>query len=250
MIDLGLNITSIALHNRRHGVDSLHPQLWVEPSDMRTLFQDPAGTIPVTGPGQPVGLVLDKSQGLRHGQNVVTNGNFSSGEDNWSTSGEAVIVNGEARIYSSDGSYSNVVQAGIFDVGSWYHVQYTVIDNAHGSLAISGANGNPNLPVEPGRHSIIVQMTAGYLSIKRRSGVTDITLTDVSAREIPGYHCIQNVSNNYGPLLARHPASGIRQNLSGTDDFSGWAFSGTAAENSVLTVGASTAPDGSQTAPV
>ena len=34
---------------------------WYDPSDLSTLFQDAAGTIPVTGTGQPVGLMLDKS---------------------------------------------------------------------------------------------------------------------------------------------------------------------------------------------
>lgn len=35
--------------------------VWYDPSDMSTLFQDAAGTIPVTAAGQPVGRVLDKS---------------------------------------------------------------------------------------------------------------------------------------------------------------------------------------------
>ena len=34
---------------------------WYDPSDLTTLFQDAAGTIPVTLDGQPVGLVTDKS---------------------------------------------------------------------------------------------------------------------------------------------------------------------------------------------
>ena len=35
--------------------------VWYDPSDMSTLFQDAAGTIPVTAAGQPVGKMLDKS---------------------------------------------------------------------------------------------------------------------------------------------------------------------------------------------
>lgn len=34
---------------------------WYDPSDLSTLFQDAAGTTPVTSHGDPVGLVLDKS---------------------------------------------------------------------------------------------------------------------------------------------------------------------------------------------
>lgn len=34
---------------------------WLDPSDLSSLWQDSAGTIPVTGPGQPVGKITDKS---------------------------------------------------------------------------------------------------------------------------------------------------------------------------------------------
>ena len=35
--------------------------VWYDPSDLSTMFQDEAGTVPVTDAGQPVGLWLDKS---------------------------------------------------------------------------------------------------------------------------------------------------------------------------------------------
>lgn len=35
--------------------------VWYDPSDFSTMFQDAAGTIPVTAAGQPVGRILDKS---------------------------------------------------------------------------------------------------------------------------------------------------------------------------------------------
>ena len=38
--------------------------VWYDPSDLTTLFQDSAGTTPVTAVEQPVGLMLDKSKGL------------------------------------------------------------------------------------------------------------------------------------------------------------------------------------------
>lgn len=37
------------------------PGAWYDPSDMSTLFQDSAGTVPVTAAEQPVGRILDKS---------------------------------------------------------------------------------------------------------------------------------------------------------------------------------------------
>ena len=37
-----------------------------DPNDLSTMFQNAAGTIPVTGVGQPVGLILDKSGRNNH----------------------------------------------------------------------------------------------------------------------------------------------------------------------------------------
>lgn len=40
--------------------------IWLDPSDFSTMFQDSAGTIPVTAVEQPVGLILDKSGNGNH----------------------------------------------------------------------------------------------------------------------------------------------------------------------------------------
>lgn len=47
--------------------------VWYDPSDLSTLFQDAAGTIPVTGVGQPVGLMLDKSGRGNHATQSAAN---------------------------------------------------------------------------------------------------------------------------------------------------------------------------------
>ena len=46
-----------------------------DPNDLSTMFQDAAGTVPVTGAGQPVGLLLDKSKGLTLGANLISKPN-------------------------------------------------------------------------------------------------------------------------------------------------------------------------------
>ncbi|PIE10063.1 MAG: hypothetical protein CSA72_10645, partial [Rhodobacterales bacterium] len=42
-------------------VRPLSPAAWYDPSDLSTLFQDAAMTIPVTADGDPVGAVQDRS---------------------------------------------------------------------------------------------------------------------------------------------------------------------------------------------
>lgn len=59
--------------------------IWYDPADITTLFQDAAGTVPVTAAGQPVGLMLDKSGNGVHAEQPTaglrpvyqTGGNFS-----------------------------------------------------------------------------------------------------------------------------------------------------------------------------
>lgn len=45
---------------------------WYDPSDLSTLFQDAAGTTPVTADGDPVGLMLDKSGNGNHATQPVS----------------------------------------------------------------------------------------------------------------------------------------------------------------------------------
>lgn len=49
------------------------PGVWYDPSDITTLFQDSAGTTPVTAVGQPVGRILDKSGRGNHATQSVLN---------------------------------------------------------------------------------------------------------------------------------------------------------------------------------
>lgn len=46
--------------------------VWYDPSDLSTLFQDAAGTIPVTGVEQPVGRMLDKTGRGNHASQATT----------------------------------------------------------------------------------------------------------------------------------------------------------------------------------
>lgn len=45
---------------------------WLDPSDLSTMFKDAAGTVPVTGVGQTVGLILDKSGAGKNAYQVDT----------------------------------------------------------------------------------------------------------------------------------------------------------------------------------
>lgn len=75
-----------------------------DPNDLSTMYQDAAGTVPVTAAGQPVGLVLDKSKGLRKGANLVPQKSFAEGtagwtlQSGWTFTGDKVICNGSTSL--------------------------------------------------------------------------------------------------------------------------------------------------------
>lgn len=62
----------------RNGVSGV----WLDPSDMSTMWQDSAGTVPAAME-QPVGLILDKSQSLTPGLELISTQNVSA----WTSGG-------------------------------------------------------------------------------------------------------------------------------------------------------------------
>lgn len=97
---------------------------WYDTSDFSTLFQDSAGTTPVTTVGQPVGLILDKSGNGKHATqataasrpvlsarvNLLTKTEALTDAGVWApTSGATVVA---SAVAAPDGTFT------AFDVGS------------------------------------------------------------------------------------------------------------------------------------
>lgn len=80
-LGLGLGLTRIGGGSSlaRLLFSANEPGFTFEPWDITTLYQDRAGTTPVTAAGQSVGLRLSKDQGLRQGPELVTNGSNEAG---------------------------------------------------------------------------------------------------------------------------------------------------------------------------
>ncbi|WP_170407751.1 hypothetical protein [Ruegeria arenilitoris] len=95
MIDLGLSTVTLAVRNKHGGINSLGPLLWRDPSDVSTLFQDPAGLVPVTAVGEPVRRLNNKG---------TLGGYFLA------PSAAA------APVYQSDGTYQWLESDGVDDV--------------------------------------------------------------------------------------------------------------------------------------
>ena len=172
-----------------------------DPNDLSTMFQDAAGTVPVTAAGQAVGLILDKSKGLALGSNIIPNGSFSS-DTAWNKWTGWTIANGVARFDGST-AFSNLGAVSSSSINDkWLRVELdlsnvgTLVTQvrilASGALAatipVSG-NGKYSAMVLGGlAPSIGIQSQATY------GANYAFTLDNVSVKEAFGNHAYQSTS--------------------------------------------------------
>ncbi len=179
--------------------------IWLDPSDFSTLFQDAAGTTPVTAVGQPVGLALDKRLGLALGPELFSDASVT-------LVGESSRVStGVYRIYSSAGAFSAVTQTG-FTIGKTYRVTFTVdtITTTGAGIVIDWVSA-PAVTTT-GVKTFTIVASSGVLSIKRTGSACDFQISNISVRELPGNHAYQTT------LAARQTAQSNYLSLDKTDD--------------------------------
>ncbi len=151
MLGLRLSIPCVAIR----AISSLESQIaalfangeqgaWYDPSDFSTMFQDSAGTTPVTAVEQPVGLILDKSKGLVLGSELVTNGDFSNGTTGLVVFNGAVLTieSGRLKIETTGaggGAYFTITTV----IGKKYKVIFSA-ENGTGVARLLVGTGIPN----------------------------------------------------------------------------------------------------------
>lgn len=173
-----------------------------DPNDLTTMYQDATGTIPVTGAGQPVGLVLDKSKGLLLGDNLITNGSFKDGTTGWTLTGNSVLVDNSVSL-TGGGQSSTLEQTIPTVVGKYYMITARVYDVAGSGLAISivGALGFSGTRVfkATAMSTNILFRCFGVVGANNSAKITDITLHEVSGA------FAQQATSSMRPLLAASP---------------------------------------------
>jgi hypothetical protein len=162
--------------------------LFYDPNDLSTMFQDSAGTVPVTAAGQPVGLVLDKSKGLALGGELWNDSVVAP------TGGSSKISHGVYRIYSSDGTYSAINIGGVLTVGALYKLTFNI-----DSITLLGTGivneGNPaSIFNSLGKKTVYFFATAAAMSLKRAGSACDIQISNVSVKHVAGNHAYQTTS--------------------------------------------------------
>jgi hypothetical protein len=216
------------------------------------LYQDAAGTTPVTALGQPVGLTLDKSRGGLNsiGATVTTgawqnahttafDGFTSASADGFvgTTTGAkstirvrvpATLVTGRSYVVSFTISYSNA------NLGS-----LNFSDAAYGGVAAIQSPCSALSAVTYQAIGAVPSASGGIMLIVNATGAATVTMTGFSVREVPGVHKIQ-------PTSASREALDARVNLltySEQFDNAIWSVQG-----STVTANSTVAPDGTTTA--
>ena len=179
----------------------------------------------------PSGLVEDVE--LLGGE-LVVNGDFSNGSTSWNKSTQVTIENGVANIISNDGSFQYFGQSNVTTIGKSYLLRYTIVSNNNGDLRF-GNFGGINSSI--GSHSFYFVADETSCNIARNSGITDISIDNVSVKEAT----IDNLPRvDYTDGTSSLLVEPLRTNLvTYSEDFSQWG-------NTQVTIepNATTSPDG------
>lgn len=181
-----------------------------DPNDLTTMFQDAAGTIPVTGAGQPVGLMLDKSKGLTLGSELFIDSSVIL------TFQSTRISAGYYNISST--ADTSAVHPSIAGCTKWRVVEYEITRVGSGSIRIDYAVGvNIVLPSTLGRRKLYIY--GDRVNFVRNIMPTDIDFKIYSIKELAGNHAYQTVSASR-PILQRNATTGAYYLVfDGADDF-------------------------------
>ncbi len=129
------------------------PGVWYDPSDLSTMFQDAAGTTPVTAVEQPVGLRLDKSGNGNHAkQTTDINRPVLSARYNLLTYTEDVsnaawektnltASNATLLLETTTNAMHNAIQRPTFVSGVQYTIRYRVKPNGRTRVSVGGGSG-------------------------------------------------------------------------------------------------------------
>lgn len=178
-----------------------------DPNDLSTMYQDAAGTVPVTEAGQPVGLVLDKSKGVVISSEKVVNPDFDS-DTAW-TKQSTVTISGGSAIMSDASGNPTLSQYVALVPNAWYDVTIVISEVSAGAAVFRcyGTGGNDGVLGISSAGTYKFKMKArsdatGLIGFSASS--TSLKIDSVSVKEIAGNHAYQTTSS-MRPLLVATP---------------------------------------------
>lgn len=201
---------------------------WYDPSDLSTLYQDSVGTTPATAVDHPVGLMLDKSQGLALGAELISNGTFDTSTTGWTATGSSISIDAGRLRISTNSTFGRASQAITTVVGRSYRLTFTVTNgDATGCFLFVGtsddlaAQNYDSGAKANGTHYAVFVATATTTYIKPVVGTGSSLFAffdNISVRELAGNHAKQSTPTAR-PLLKQDANGRYYLQFDGTDDF-------------------------------
>lgn len=203
---------------------ALRSMRYVTP-DFAGLYQDAAGTTPVTAVGQPVGLMLDRRFRLARGPELVSDPDLSDPGE-WASTAPSVVLSGGVVTFTESASGATIYTADhntLIADGKWYEIEVVVDSLSSGSLRGTAGRGAdisfPSSPLSVGRNVLYGRATgtggqAGVVAVYA-VGTTTAVVSRISARELPGNHASQTTTTAR-PTLRSGP---LRIDYDGVDDY-------------------------------
>lgn len=193
-----------------------NPLTYVGPTYM---YQDTAGTTPVTAVGQGIGLLLGREYGGVRGVERVTNGSFGSNVTGWTHNGSGSIA-----WSASDGGVAVVTTGGVTHTGIYQVIHGLVVGKTYeatcrvkagtytGQIAL-GMDGigwgtlrtNPTSFIDSRMVFVATGTSIGVKVVQYNNASTGETFSvdSISVREIPGTHLTQATGTAKPTLSAR-----------------------------------------------
>lgn len=176
-----------------------------DPSDLSTLYQDAAGTTPVTAVEQPVGLMLDKSQGLTLGPELVSNGGFSDGSTGWAL-GAGWSISGGKLIGTSASGNADGTAGGVI-TSKFYLVKYSIESiSTGGNVSVNLGGSTGVIRNSAGLYSEVISATTIPTLVRvqpRLGSAPTVVIDNISVKELYGYHATQSITASRPTLSAR-----------------------------------------------
>jgi hypothetical protein len=192
---------------------------WYDPSDFSTLFQDAAGTTPVTAVEQPCSLMLDKRLGLTLGSELVSNPGPFTATTGWTggNSASLSIVDGTLRVTGNGSSpFPRAYFAVSTVVGKVYKVSVSAayVSGTDQSVYICKADNisfSSNAAYGsqvPAGINFVATATTTYIGLQANSANNVFNISSFSVKELVGNHA-------YTPAAAStaRPTVSARVNL-------------------------------------
>lgn len=191
---------------------------WYDSSDFSTMFQDRAGTTPVTAVGQPVGMLLDKHTGLAESAELITvaaDRDFSSDTGFWSKDA-GVTISGGAANWAATAAVFQLFRTLFLTAGKVYDVTYSVTSYTQGGIKLgNGLSGTTRSAV--GTYTERLCATTGTLAWASVGASTTLSIDNVSVKEVTGNHLTQSTTTQR-PLLQQDAGNFYEQTIDGVDD--------------------------------